>query len=238
MFLVKDYPRIWIHVDAAWAGVAYALPEFREVGYLDTLNSVVDSFSTNMHKWGLVPFDCAPLWVRERASLSNALTVTPEYLRTKQGDAGSALDLRNMQLFLGRRFRSLKVWFVLRSYGQKGFREHLRTSISHSRYFNKLLLEGETPFEIVAPPQLALTVFRLRSREEVETSTQRLDAINRALWDELQNHNDEVLLTQTLLPEIGFCIRMAIGSPQTRKEDIERAYQILCECARIVTSAR
>lgn len=85
------------------------------------------SFSTNLHKWGLVQFDCSPLFLRDRSALSSALTVTPEFLRTRQGDAGSVLDMRNMQIPLGRRFRSLKVWFVLRCYGVEGFQRHIRS---------------------------------------------------------------------------------------------------------------
>ena len=76
----RRYPSLWVHVDAAWAGVAYALPEYRETGHLASLNSYVDSFSTNMHKWGLVPFDCAPLWVRNRGAVSgkeSSFSVSP-----------------------------------------------------------------------------------------------------------------------------------------------------------------
>jgi glutamate/tyrosine decarboxylase-like PLP-dependent enzyme len=67
---VKQYPSLWVHIDAAWAGVVYALPEYRQANHLDSLNAFADSFSTNMHKWGLVPFDCAPLWVRKRGDVS------------------------------------------------------------------------------------------------------------------------------------------------------------------------
>lgn len=125
--VAKQYPTLWIHVDAAYAGVALTLPEVRPSCFPEALNAV-DSFSTNLHKWGLVQFDCSPLLVRDRTALSSALTVTPEFLKTRQADSGSVLDMRNLQIPLGRRFRSLKIWFVLRSYGLEGFRSHLRAS--------------------------------------------------------------------------------------------------------------
>lgn len=125
-FTVKSHPTLWLHIDAAYAGVCLSIPELRASSHLDAINEAADSFSTNLHKWGLVQFDCSPLHVRDRGTLSRALTITPEYLRTRHGDSGSVLDLRNLQISLGRRFRSLKMWFVLRSYGLEGFRNHLK----------------------------------------------------------------------------------------------------------------
>jgi aromatic-L-amino-acid decarboxylase len=223
---------IWIHVDAAYAGVCLALPELRETCALDVINTRVDSFSTNLHKWGLVTFDCSPVYVRRRADLQNALTVTPEFLRTKHGDAGSVLDLRNMQLSLGRRFRSLKVWFVLRSYGQEGFRTHLRRHIELSKQFNELLAsEKSVPLAIVAKPRWSLTVFRLQPATFEST---QLDTLNRRFWDALQQRNKDLLLTQTVLPDIGFCIRMAIGGVNTQLEHVQQAFHGICSVARKV----
>jgi len=235
--VIKEYPDLWIHVDAAYAGVCLALPELRSACYLDVINRKVDSFSTNLHKWGLVTFDCSPLYVRQRADLSNALTVTPEFLRTKQGDANSALDLRNMQLSLGRRFRSLKIWFTLRSYGQDGFRKHLRNGIELSQSFNELIATQRVPIAIVAPPKWSLTVFRLEP-EGIKDKNQ-LDALNRQFWDELQTRNDEILLTQTILPEIGFCIRFVVGTPSCKQSHIEKAYDVICQIAsKVLESAQ
>lgn len=109
-----------------WAGVALALPEQRQALRLDDINRYADSFNTNMHKWGLTNFDCSLLFVRDRTDLTKALDVTPAYLRTKEGDAGTVIDFRNWQLALGRRFRSLQLWFVLKSYGVNGLQTHLR----------------------------------------------------------------------------------------------------------------
>ncbi|MCO5590158.1 hypothetical protein L7F22_044127 [Adiantum nelumboides] len=186
--VLKDYPDIWLHIDAAYAGVCLALPEMRSKCHLDVINRRVNSFSTNLHKWGLITLDCSPLFVRKRTDLSNALTITPEFLRTKQGDANSTLDLRNMQLALGRRFRSIKVWFTLRSYGQEGFRKHLRKGIALAHIFNKLIALQRAPLKIVAPTQWSLTVFRLEPLNV--TNKQELELLNRRFWDELQSCND------------------------------------------------
>lgn len=156
--VVRDHPYLRVHVDAAWAGVALSCPEYREMCYLDDINAFADSFCTNFHKachcwlsclvtnilqWGLINFDASTLWVRDRKYLTEALDITPPFLRTKQGDAGKSLsdwylriqftmrlgtviDYRNWHLALGRRFRSLKFWFVLRSYGVEGFQKHIR----------------------------------------------------------------------------------------------------------------
>ncbi|QRW15365.1 aromatic-L-amino-acid decarboxylase [Ceratobasidium sp. AG-Ba] len=158
--VLQEYPDVWLHIDAAWAGVALACPEFREISCLDAMNKYAHSYCTNFHKWGLVNFDCSTLWVRERTLLTDALDVTPEFLRTKQGDTGTVIDYRNWQIALGRRFRSLKLWFVLRSFGVEGFQAHIRKGIELSKLFSSLIQQN-TLFELVVPPSFALTVFRL-----------------------------------------------------------------------------
>lgn len=231
--VARTRPTLYLHVDAAWAGVALSLPEARDVLYPEALKQV-DSFSTNYHKWGLVQLDCSPLWVRDRTALSNALTITPEFLRTRQGDANPVLDFRNLQMPLGRRFRSLKVWFVLRSYGLKGFRNYLRSGISMADHFEKLLSQDDR-FELVAPPSFSLRVFRLRGTSQANgdghEKTQDVDALNRAFWEALQKRTDEIWLTQTILPQTGFCVRLVVGSPFTKEEHIDKAWKVIKECA-------
>lgn len=235
--VAQTRPALWVHVDAAYAGVALSLPEVRANSHPAALDEV-DSFSTNFHKWGLVQFDCSPLLVRDRTALTNALTLTPEFLRTRQGDAGSVLDMRNMQMPLGRRFRSLKLWFVLRSYGLKGFRAHLRRHIQLAEIFERELLqptEAETgfDFELVAPPAYALRVFRIRPRADAELTTEDLSSLNRAFHALLESeHSHELLLTQTTLPEpVGFCLRFVVGSPWTREEHVLQAVRVLRKVA-------
>ncbi|KAK0537224.1 hypothetical protein OC834_000886 [Tilletia horrida] len=226
----RNYPNLWLHIDAAYAGVALALPELRQSSHLDAINAHADSFSTNAHKWGLVQFDCSPVHVKDRAALAGALTITPEYLRTRHGDAGNVMDLRNMQLSLGRRFRSLKLWFVLRSFGIKGLQQHLRNSMSCAKLFEKIMHEHGKPFEFVAPPRWALVVFRLNP-EGVSGPSTELDDLNRRFMDNLNARSAELTLTQTILPEVGFCIRYVVGSPRVREDHVLRAFKIIKECS-------
>ncbi|KAE8226461.1 hypothetical protein CF319_g945 [Tilletia indica] len=228
--VARQYPNMWLHIDAAYAGVALALPELRESSHLDAINAHIDSFSTNAHKWGLTQFDCSPLHVKDRSALTRALTVTPEFLRTKQGDAGTVLDLRNMQLSLGRRFRSLKLWFVLRSYGVRGFQAHLRHSIACAKIFQEAMRDDEIPFEFVAPPRWSLIVFRLNP-SGIKGQSEELDDLNRHFMDRINARSAEIVLTQTVLPERGFCIRYVVGQPRLREHHVVQAFKIIKECA-------
>ncbi|SNX87786.1 related to Aromatic-L-amino-acid decarboxylase [Melanopsichium pennsylvanicum] len=236
--VAQEYPTLWMHIDAAYAGVCLSLPEMRAEMHLNAINDrrSVDSFSTNLHKWGLVQFDCSPLFVQDRGDLSRALTITPAYLKTKQGDAGNVLDLRNLQISLGRRFRSLKVWFVLRSFGVQGFQNHLKLTMDCAKVFQDNLNKDKSGlFEIVAPPKWALVVFRIKPPTDVVGQNgqgNKLDDLNKAFWEDLQDLQDKFVLTQTTLPNIGFCLRFVVGSPQTRKEHVNETWRLVAETAR------
>ncbi|TXT08689.1 hypothetical protein VHUM_02817 [Vanrija humicola] len=225
--VVRAHPTMFLHIDSAWAGVAYALPETREELRLAEVNEYADSFCTNMHKWGLVGFDCSLFYVRERRDLTEALDVTPAFLRTKEGDEGSVIDYRNWQLALGRRFRSIKLWFVLRSYGVEGLQKHLRTGIEYCDELAKLV-KASSNFEIVAPPSLSLLDFRLVPANAAHSEAE-LNALNRDLHARLVMHPD-VHLTQTLLKseesEV-FCIRFAIGQNRTTLADVQEVWAIV-----------
>ncbi|GJE86309.1 aromatic-L-amino-acid decarboxylase [Phanerochaete sordida] len=230
--VLKEHPDVWLHVDAAWAGVTLACPEYRAPAQLASINAHADSFCTNFHKWGLVNFDASTLWVRNRRHLTDALDVTPEFLRTKQGDAGTVIDYRNWHLSLGRRFRSLKVWFVLRSYGAAGFREHIRKGIALNAHF-AALVRAAPPFALVTEPSFALSVFRLAPPLPGVADGEReaaLDALNRAYYARLAARPD-VLLTQTVLNGT-FCIRFAVGAARTTQDHVERAWGAIQEEAR------
>ncbi|QRW21306.1 aromatic-L-amino-acid decarboxylase [Rhizoctonia solani] len=254
---LTKYPDIWLHIDAAWAGVALACPEFREISYLGAINAYAHSFCTNFHKWGLVNFDCSTLWVRDRTLLTDALDVTPEFLRTKQADAGAVIDYRNWHLALGRRFRSLKVCF-----GVEGFQAHIRKGVELAKIFESLV-EQSSLFEIVTPRSFALVVFRLRTPTALPTpaaatpiegsglsqekeltagaspdttttearlrqsSQTKSNALNRAFYARISARKT-ILLTQTDLAGT-FCIRMAIGTARTEEKHIREAFDLLVE---------
>ncbi|KAF9528480.1 aromatic-L-amino-acid decarboxylase [Crepidotus variabilis] len=231
--VVKSYPDLWIHIDAAWAGCAFAAPELREKLYVKEINETAHSICVNFHKWGLVNFACSVLWVRDRQNLIEALDITPAFLRTKEGDSGVVTDYRNWHLSLGRRFRSLKLWFVLRSYGVEGFRNRIRRSIKLNEGFVELIKQSPN-LTLVTEPSLALTVFRLAPKSHLDSqssySLAQLNELNKAYHASLASRSD-IMLTQTNINGI-FCIRLAVGSPFTEEKHIQQAYNVLEEEAK------
>ncbi len=164
---------LWVHVDAAYAGSALSCEEHRWFarGVEDA-----DSFNFNCHKWLLVNFDLSCFWVRDRKRLTDALSITPAYLKNAQSDSGLVLDYRDWQVPLGRRFRSLKLWFVLRLYGVSGVQAMIRKHCSLAKRFADHVA-GDPKFEIAAPQQLSLVCFRVRgaSNDETKELAQRIN---------------------------------------------------------------
>ncbi|KAF7315233.1 hypothetical protein MIND_00037700 [Mycena indigotica] len=228
---LRQHPEVWVHVDAAWAGIALCCPETHETLRLTGINSVADSICTNFHKWGLVNFDCSTLWVRDRRLLTAALDITPPFLRTTHGDAGTVIDYRNWHLALGRRFRSLKLWFVMRGFGVEGFRKHIRQAIQLNELFSTLVKNTDI-LELVAPPSLALSVFRLAP---LDLTKDALNTLNSAFYQRLSTRKD-IALTQTTLNG-AYCIRFAIGAARTTESHIRDAFSIVLEEARTVLDA-
>ncbi|WFC95435.1 hypothetical protein MBRA1_002083 [Malassezia brasiliensis] len=229
--VAKSSPLLWLHVDAAYGGVTWCLPENRPERIIAAFNARFDSLSTNLHKWGLVQMECSPTFVRDRHDLAKALSMTPDILKSKGMDPAALNDLRNLQIVLGRRFRALKVWFMLRSYGTTGFQEHLRRSIALARSFADQLRDMPA-FEIVNPPRWGLVMFRLRAPDE----SVDVDALNHALNDALLERSDQLFLSPTVLPEVGYCERLVVGAPATTEEHIQKTLRILQECADSVLS--
>lgn len=155
-------------------------------------------------------------------------------LRTRQGDTASVLDLRNYSLSLGRRFRSLKLWFVLRSYGLQGFRTHLRRCIALAQRFEDRL-DATKKFELVTPGSLALRVFQAVPPHTDNPTSDETQQFTRRFYEKLSTpeYTSRVLLTQTTLPGgVGYCIRFVVGSPLTREEHVDAAVGVLEECWR------
>ena len=214
---------IWLHVDAAYAGVAAICPELRWVN--DGVAEFADSYSTNPHKWLLTSFDCDAFWVADRAPLLAALSILPEFLRTAATESGQVTDYRDWQIQLGRRFRALKLWAVIRCYGAAGLREHIRRGVALAAEFAGWVAADER-FELAAPHPLSLVCFRLRRDGG---SPQQQDARNLALMNTL-NESGRLLLTHT---RIGgrVVLRLAIGGTLTRHEHVEQAWQAITAAA-------
>lgn len=209
---------MWLHVDAAWAGAACVCPEHRWM-----LKGVewADSVNFNPHKWLLTNFDCSALWVSDRRALIGALSITPEYLRNRASESGEVIDYRDWQAPLGRRFRALKLWWVLRRYGAEGLREHIRGHVRCGETFASLV-RGDERFELAAERSLSLVCFRLRAGDE---ATKRLH--------ERLNASGRLFLSHTSLPGPGpdgagrYTLRMAIGGVWTTESDVRRAWEII-----------
>ena len=206
---------LWVHVDAAWAGVAAVCPELR--GHLAGVEAA-DSFVTNPHKWLLTTFDCSTFWVRDRAALTGALSILPEYLRNAATESGEVVDYRDWHPQLGRRFRAIKLWAVLRTYGLSGLREHIRSGVALAQRVADLVTADDR-FEMVTEPSLSLVVFRLRGGDE-----QTMAAM------EAVNASGEAYLSHTTV-DGRTAIRVAVGSWRTSEADVDRTWHALQEAA-------
>ena len=207
---------VWLHVDAAYAGAAAACPELRWIH--DGLE-LADSYCFDPHKWLLTGFDCDAFWVADRAELIQALSVLPEYLRNAATESGAVVDYRDWHVPLGRRFRALKLWFVLRWYGVDGVREHIRTGIRLAQRF-AANVAADDRFEIVAPHPLSLVCFRLRTEDDGR-NVDLLRAVNAT---------GRCLLTHTRVAG-RYVLRLAVGAPATREQHVDEAWQLITAAA-------
>src|SRR5438105_5529109 len=204
---------IWLHVDAAMSGTAALCPEFR---HIPNGLELADSYCFNPHKWMFTNFDCDCLYVAHRKPLIQALSVLPEYLRNKATESGAVIDYRDWQIPLGRRFRSLKLWLVLRHYGIEGLQFHIREHVRLAQQFAEWLRKDER-FEIAAPAPLNLVCFRHKAG----------DAVTQALMDRL-NRSGDLYLTHTRLND-KLTLRFCIGQTNTKARHVEHAWQRIQE---------
>lgn len=206
---------LWLHVDAAMAGSAAICPEFR---FIHDGLELADSYCFNPHKWLGVNFDCDCFYVADRESLIRAMSVTPEYLRNPASEAGQVFDYRDWQIPLGRRFRALKLWFVLRSEGAEGLRALIRRHVALAHEFADWV-RADAGWELAAPVHLNLVCFRHRGGE----------AVTQAVLDRV-NASGRMFLTHTRLHD-RLTLRLCVGGLTTEREHVAEAWRLLRQAA-------
>jgi aromatic-L-amino-acid decarboxylase len=195
------------------SGTAGLCPEFR---YLHDGLELADSYAFNPHKWMFTNFDCNCFYVADRKALIETLSVLPEYLKNKATESGSVFDYRDWQIPLGRRFRALKLWFVIRHYGVEGLQYHVRKHVNLARQFASWMREDER-FEQAAPSPLNLVCFRHKGGDQV----------NQQIMDRL-NQSGHLYLTHTRLDD-RLTLRLSVGQTTTELRHLERAWQRIQE---------
>jgi aromatic-L-amino-acid decarboxylase len=205
--------KLWFHVDAAMSGTAALCPEYRHIQ--DGIE-LADSYTFNPHKWMFTNFDCNCFYVADRKALIDTLSILPEYLRNQASESGSVIDYRDWHIPLGRRFRSLKLWFVIRYYGVEGLQHHVRRHVELAQQLLGWVQQDER-FEVMAPAPLNLVCFRLRDD----------DAKNEQLMNRL-NRSGDLYLTHTRLNG-KFTLRLCIGQTNTEYRHVERAWKRIQE---------
>ncbi len=205
----------WFHIDGAMSGTAMLCPEFRHL--MDGVE-LADSFVFNPHKWMFTNFDCDVFWVANRNELIKTFSILPEYLKNKATESGAVFDYRDWHVQLGRRFRALKLWFVIRHYGVEGLQFHIRKHVEMSQIFTQWVNESEE-FELLVPPPLNLVCFRHKNGDE----------FNLKLMNTI-NETGKIFFTHTKLNN-QVVLRMSIGQTNTELKHLEAAWKIIRETA-------
>lgn len=216
---------LWLHVDAAYAGSAAILPEKKWI--LEGCE-YADSFVFNPHKWLFTNFDCSAYYVKDQDALIKTFEIHPEYLKT--GVDAQVKNFRDWGIQLGRRFRALKLWFVIRSYGVKGLQAILREHIRLAQVF-KAWVEEHPKFELMAPVSFSLVCFRLNDGREEKT----LDVLNKKLLENI-NATRRVFLTHTTLHG-RYVLRLAIGQRTTLERHVREAWELIVKKAEELVQA-
>lgn len=254
--VARDYPDLWIHCDAAYAGAALVLPEYQ---HLSQQMSFVDSFDVNMHKWLLTNFDASCLYIQDRRDLTDALSIAPSYLKNQFTEKGLVTDYRDWQIPLGRRFRALKIWFVLRTWGTKGLQEHIRHHLALGNLFADLVKSRGDLFSILAPPGYALTVLTVNphmwrnlqlgnSSNGAAENSAELRAVSNADDETLKAANEvtkevfaliderkEFFLTSTVVNGVN-AIRVVAANPLAEEKYLRKVFEDLVAATEEVLS--
>jgi aromatic-L-amino-acid decarboxylase len=203
---------VWVHVDAAYAGSAAVAPSLRPL--VNAGLDRVDSWCFDPHKWLLTNFDCDVLYVADRSALISSLSVLPEYLRNAASESGAVIDYRDWHVPLGRRFRALKLWFVLRHNGANGLRDHITRHVESAQWL-AAQVDADDRFERLAPTDLSLVCF---AHQDGDAAGER---VLRAV-----NASGKAFLTHTRLAD-RYVIRVAVGATQTERRHVESLWTLL-----------
>ncbi|KAF8669916.1 hypothetical protein HU200_051097 [Digitaria exilis] len=210
----------WVHVDAAYAGSACICPEFRH--HLDGVERV-DSISMSPHKWLLTCLDCTCLWVRNTCQLTNSLETKPEYLKNDASESGHVTDVKDMQVGVGHRFRGLKLWMVMRTYGVSKLQEHIRSDVSMAMAFEEWVMADER-FEVVVKRNFALVCFRIRARGG-DMAEEDADVASRELMARM-NRTGKAFVAHTVVGG-RFVLRFAVGSSMQEERHVRAAWELI-----------
>ncbi len=210
--------KLWLHVDAAMSGTAALCPEFRHIHHGLEL---AESYAFNPHKWMFTNFDCSCFFVADKMALISALSILPEYLRNTASASGAVTDYRDWQIPLGRRFRALKLWFVIRHYGVEGLRHHIRRHVELAQQF-AAWVEADQRFMLAMPPPLNLVCFRHRGGDDE----------NQALLDAL-NRSGKLYLSHTRL-QGRLTLRFCVGQTYTELPHVRNAWRHIQETAQLL----
>ncbi|KAG2302945.1 hypothetical protein Bca52824_031596, partial [Brassica carinata] len=238
---------IWFHVDAAYAGSACICPEYRQ--YIDGVETA-DSFNMNAHKWFLTNFDCSLLWVKvhiflvslfshlsprvlkkntlikqDQYALTEALSTNPEFLKNKASQANLVVDYKDWQIPLGRRFRSLKLWMVLRLYGTETLKNYIRNHIKLAKLLEQLVSQDPN-FEVITPRIFALVCFRM---VPIDNDEKNCNHRNRELLEAV-NSSGKLFISHTALSG-KIVLRCAIGAPLTEEKHVKETWKVIQEKA-------
>ncbi|KAG6384555.1 hypothetical protein SASPL_155624 [Salvia splendens] len=227
--VAKEYG-MWVHVDAAYAGSACICPEFRH--FLDGVEKT-DSFSFNPHKWFFTTMDSCCLWVKDPGSLNDALSTNPEYLKNKASELKCVVDYKDWQICLNRRFRSLKLWLVLRTYGVANMQNFLRRHVGMAKEF-ECFVRKDTRFEVVVPRNFSTIVFRVSPVGTYPDSTrvfgdQGANELTAKLLESV-NESGKVFMTHAVVGGV-YVIRVAVGATLTEDRHVNLAWDVVQEHA-------
>ncbi|KAK0078786.1 hypothetical protein PV325_002105 [Microctonus aethiopoides] len=215
----KKHPGIWLHVDGAYGGNSFICPELRS---LMAGIEFADSFNTNPNKWLLVNFDCSCLWVRDRVKLTSALVVDPLYLQ--HANSNDSIDYRHWSIPLSRRFRALKLWFVMRSYGISGLQKYIRNHIKLAKRFETMIRRNKK-FEVLNDVRVGLVCFRLKGT----------DNVNQELLANINASGKLHMIPSRMMGK--YIIRFCVTRENATDEDIDFAIEVIEEHANEILSA-